>query len=345
LQTESGLKTVTVDLLTPFLLGKPYHMRHSGYESIVDFITDSRVIYVGDFAKLTRLSYPLRFARILPRSYSSLDAELAALRSDGKILHHLYAEDTLLMSMFSRFRGSRIVVATFHRHPHVLGATMPFFWKKQVRKLAGVIALSPQQRDYLKTVCGSKTIVSLIPHGIDTNYFTPENNERSPNLALSVGSYQRDTATLTKAMRILSHDAPDLRLIAVSKQPFPDTQNLIRLTDIGDEEMLAYYRKASFVVLPFASLVASNAMLEAMACGLPIVCPGLESARYYMGEDLPIMYELGNAEDLARKILWLYRNDQERSGLSSRMRKRAELFSWTKICSLMREFYELVLRS
>jgi len=116
MQSTSGSKRppsseYVVDLFTPFLHGKPYHMQHSGYEAVVDFLSNSRVIYAGDFAKLTRLSYPLRLAHILPRSYSSLDAELAALRSDGKILHHLYAEDTLWISMFPRFMGSRAIVA------------------------------------------------------------------------------------------------------------------------------------------------------------------------------------------------------------------------------------------
>jgi glycosyltransferase involved in cell wall biosynthesis len=320
-------------------------MQHSGYEAVVDFLSNSRVIYAGDFAKLTRLSYPLRLAHILPRSYSSLDAELAALRSDGKILHHLYAEDTLWMSMFARFRGSRTVVATFHRPPHVLEATMPFFWKKKVRKLAGVIALSPRQREYLSSVCGSKTMASLIPHGIDTDYFTPGNSQRSGEVVLSVGSYQRDLTTLIKAMRMLSHDAPDLRLITITKKPLPRTRNIIPIANVSDEKLLAYYRKASFVVLPFGDLVASNAMLEAMACGMPVVCPRLESVRYYMGENLPTIYEPGDAEDLARKMLWLYQNEQERRKLSSLMRKRAELFSWARICALMREFYELLLSS
>lgn len=252
-------------------------MKHSGYEAIVDFLPNSRVIYVGDFAKLTKLSYPLRLVHILPKSYSSLDAELAALRSDGKILHHLYAENTLWISMFQRFKGSRTVVATFHRPPHVLEATMPFFWKKQLRKLAGVIALSPRQHDYLRSLCGTKTMVSLIPHGIDTDYFTPGNNERFRELILSVGVYLRDPTTLVKAMNILSHKAPALRLIAVSKQPLPTTKNLIRLANISDEELLAYYKKTSFVVLPFGNLVASNAMLEAMACRMPVVCPRLDS--------------------------------------------------------------------
>jgi glycosyltransferase involved in cell wall biosynthesis len=317
-------------------------MRHSGYEAIVDFLTNSRVIYAGDFAKLTKLSYPLRLAHILPKSYASLDAELAALRSDGKILHHLYAEDTLWISMFHRFIGSRTVAATFHRPPHVLEATMPFFWKKQVRKLAGVIALSPRQYNYLRSVCGSYTTVSLIPHGIDTNYFTPGKNERSREVILSVGNYLRDPTTLVKAMNILSHKAPGLRLTAVSKQPLPDTKNLIRLTNISDEELLAYYRKASFVVLAFGNLTASNAMLEAMACGLPVICPDFQSARFYMG-DTPTTYEPGNANDLADKIIWLYENDDERRKLASEMRERAQLFSWFRISSMMRSFYETIL--
>jgi glycosyltransferase involved in cell wall biosynthesis len=64
-----------------------------------------------------------------------------------------------------------------------------------------------------------------------------------------------------------------------------------------------------------------------------------------MGENLPTIYEPGDAEDLARKMLWLYQNEQERRKLSSLMRKRAELFSWARICALMREFYELLLSS
>ena len=334
-----------VDLLTPFLHGKPYHMEHSGYEAIVDFLPNSRVIYVGDFAKLTKLSYPLRLAHILPQSYASIDAELTALRSDGKILHHLYAEDTLWISMCHRSSRSRTLVATFHRPPHVIKSTMAFFWKKKIRNLAGIIALSPEQNNYLCSVCGTKTKVSLIPHGIDTGYFTPGNYEKSRELVLTVGNYQRDFGLLVEAMRILSHEAPDLRMLAICNQPLPSSQNVIRLADIGDEALLDYYRRASFVVFPFGSLVASNAMLEAMACGIPIVCPYSDSARFYLGEGICTMYEPGNAKALAEKICWLYRNDKERRYLSSQMRMRARLFSWKRICKLTRAFYDEVLDS
>jgi glycosyltransferase involved in cell wall biosynthesis len=143
-------------------------------------------------------------------------------------------------------------------------------------------------------------------------------------------------------MNILYHKAPGLRLTAVSKQPLPDTKNLIRLTNISDEELLAYYRKASFVVLAFGNLTASNAMLEAMACGLPVICPDFQSARFYMG-DTPTTYEPGNANDLADKIIWLYENDDERRKLASEMRERAQLFSWFRISSMMRSFYETIL--
>lgn len=337
--------TYTVDLLTSFLHGSPFHMRHSGYEAIVDHLKNSRVFFTHDFARLTRLSYPLKLVRLLPRSYSSVNAETAALRSDGKVLHHLYAEDTLLISTLGRFVRDRTIVATFHRPPRVLDTTMPFFWKKAIRKLSGVIALSPQQFRYLRSICGAEAQVSLIPHGIDTDYYAPSNDERSRRLLLSVGSYLRNYGTLVQAMKILHRKAPALRLISVSKGPMLRTQNLIPLPTISDEELLDYYKKACFAVLPYDELVASNAMLEAMACGMPIVCPDSESARFYLGENTPTTYEPGNPIALAEKIYWLYRNDKERRLLSSQMRERAQMFSWQKVCKLIRGFYDEVLDS
>jgi glycosyltransferase involved in cell wall biosynthesis len=146
-------------------------------------------------------------------------------------------------------------------------------------------------------------------------------------------------------MDMLWHQAPNLKLLAISDQPLPRTKNTISLTNISDEELLSYYKKASFVVLPFGNLVASNAMLEAMACGMPIVCPDSGSARFYLGENMSTTYEPGNPIALAEKIYWLYSNDKERRRLSSQMRERAQLFSWQKVCKLIRGFYDEVLDS
>jgi glycosyltransferase involved in cell wall biosynthesis len=123
------------------------------------------------------------------------------------------------------------------------------------------------------------------------------------------------------------------------------TENLIPLTAVNDEELLEYYKKASFAVLPYRDLVASNAMLEAMACGMPVVCPNLESARFYLGESVPTIYEPGNPTALAERIYWLYQNDKERRLLSMQMRRRAQLFSWKRICDLIRDFYDQLLDS
>jgi glycosyltransferase involved in cell wall biosynthesis len=335
-----------IDLLTPYFQGKPYHALHSGYETLTSFIGRSSVFYVGDFPKITRLSYPFRLFRILPKSYRSMHAELTALNGLGRILHHLYGEDTLWLSLL-RQSARRPIVATFHRPPRVLDATMPFFWKRAVSKLSGIIVLSPEQLGFIQSVCRStKTRVSLIPHGIDTDYFTPGNNERSKDIVISVGNYLRDHKTLVEAMRVVSERAPTLKLILVSVYApvlnMP-AANISSRTAISDDELLNYYRQASFMVLPYAALAASNAMMEAMACGMAVICPRFESARYYLGLDLATMYEPGNPKDLADKILWLHENDRERRKLGSLMRTRAELFSWPKIASLVRKFYDQII--
>ncbi len=333
-----------IDFLTSHLHGKPYHMTHSGYETLIDFIGKSRVFYVRDFQRITKLSYPLRLFRIIPKSYSSLHAELVALKSQGSILHHLYGEDTLWLSLIDQFADRRPVIATFHRPPNVLNSTMPFFWKRAIRKLAGIVVLSPGQLAFLRSVCRpAKTRFSLIPHGVDTDYFTPSKKDRSKDLVISVGNYLRDYEILVKAMKNVSIKAPRLQLILVSKRQTVPTQNVIPRVAISDEELLRYYREASFMILPFADLVASNVMLEAMACGMPVVCPRFESARYYMGENVPTTYEPRNPNDLADKIISLYERDDERRHIGSQMRERAQFFSWPRISSLLRSFYDLIL--
>jgi len=332
-----------VDLLTSFLHGRPYHMQHSGYEALVDFMPNARVINSLDFKNLPRLSYPLRLAHIIPRSYASLDAERAALRSDGRVLHHLYAEDTMWASLFAkRQRRSRPIVATFHRPPNLLERDMPFFWKRKMRNLSGVIALSPNQRDYISSVCGTKTLVTMIPHGIDTDRYAPADELESKDLLLSVGGYLRDATTLLHAMRILADRGSPLKLVVVSKQPIVDGRNVSSFTNIGDEDLLNYYKRAAIVVLPFHTLVASNAMLEAMAFGKPIVCPDSDSARFYLGHDVQTMYNPGKPDSLVEKILWLHNNTEERRRLGSEMRARALQFSWPKICKSILAFYDEV---
>ena len=337
----------TVDLLTPHLNGEPHlrggitHMRRSGYEAIVHYLGKTRVYYVPDFPKLIKLSYPLRVARLLPKSYLSLHAEQAALKGNGRLLHHLYGENTLWLSLLGHHH--RPIVATFHRPPHLLNAVMPLFWKQAIHNLAGVVVLSPTLLSYMKSSCSLMgTHIALIPHGVDTDYFSPAGDQRSDELAISVGNYLRDPAILTRAMRIVHEKAPRLKLILFSRTPTIGAENVIVKCGVPDEELLGYYRRSSFMILPLVDLVASNAMLEAMACGMPVICPAFESARFYMG-NVPTTYQPGNANDLADKIIWLYENGDERRKLGSEMRDRAQMFSWFQISSMMRKFYETIL--
>jgi glycosyltransferase involved in cell wall biosynthesis len=223
---------------------------------------------------------------------------------------------------------------------------MPFFWKKKIRSLAGLIALSPDQSAYLRSVCGTETRVALIPHGIDTSLYAPRDDLRSSELLLSVGNHLRDFTTVLKAMQILANVAPTLKLVVISTPAvscFSGIQNIISIENISDEDLINYYRRASFAVLPFDALVASNAMLEGMAFGMPIVCPDSDAARYYLGADIQTMYKPADPKSLVEKILWLHRNDRERRFLCSAMRERAEQFAWSKVCEQIIAFYEEIL--
>jgi glycosyltransferase involved in cell wall biosynthesis len=331
-----------VDIITSFS-GGAYHSRYSGYESLIRFIGClNRVFYTSDYRRVPKFCYPLRIAGILPKFYRSLHAEIAALRSDGQLLHHLYGEDTLWMSLIGSHSSSRPVVATVHQPPAVLQSVMPLYWRKRLSKLAGIITLAPEQYTYLRREC--ETLVSLVPHGIDTDHFAPAKTERSVDFAISVGSHLRDYQTLARAMETVSEKAPKLRLLLISVDHGELAGNMAQRSHVSEEELLQYYRCASFLVLPVLSLVASNTMLEAMACGLPLICPDSASARYYLGDGELPLYLQNSPESLAERILWLYNHEDERRVLSSRMVTRAQQFAWEKVSSSIRDFYELVLQ-
>ena len=86
----------------------------------------------------------------------------------------------------------------------------------------------------------------------------------------------------------------------------------------------------------------SNAMLEAMASGLPIIttrCEGVEELIAGNG----IIVEKPTPEDIAASIKQLIRDQHTCNSMSAASRKQAALFSWSSVASqYLRHYYEIL---
>jgi len=107
------------------------------------------------------------------------------------------------------------------------------------------------------------------------------------------------------------------------------------------EELGALYRSADIGVWPAQE---SLSMLDAAACGLPVVANDTMTARERLDGN-GVRYRLNDQGDLARALLGL-RDAQKRRAMGERgARRMAEQFTWESIARRRIEDYEAVLHS
>jgi glycosyltransferase involved in cell wall biosynthesis len=190
-----------------------------------------------------------------------------------------------------------------------------------------------------------------IPLGVSERFSEPEHVQEEGRTVLGtshvepyllyVGSLKphKNVATLLKAFRSLSH--PELRLLLVgeSLERRPELIDLVfrlklrdRVKSIGwvaDEDLLRLYRGALALVMPSRYEGFGLPVLEAMACGTPVVCSRAASLPEVVGE-AGLLFEPDDADELRHqleKLLWdrTVHADLRRKGIH-----QAGKFTWRR---------------
>ena len=153
------------------------------------------------------------------------------------------------------------------------------------RYAAVVVANSKGLRDLARRFDAGNPI-KVIPNGVDTKWFEVGERQWSPPVLLTVGRlvYQKGIDLLFHSLADLKGREWKLLIVGDGK----DRRNLERLTEtfgINDQvefvgwqsrdTLIGYYRQANLYVHPSHDEGMSNAILEAMACGLPVLATGV----------------------------------------------------------------------
>lgn len=199
--------------------------------------------------------------------------------------------------------------------------------------------------------------IDIIPNGIDLDKFHPASSrELSGELKLlTVGrlSVTKRFEMLVDAVEILSKQGKNVHLtISGGGGLLAELKNLVeqkKLTDIinltgriESEKMPDVYGAHDMFVSASMQEGMSNAMLEAMASGLPIIttrCEGVEE----LISDNGVVVGTDSAESLAEAINNLAENKQAYSTMCVLARRRAENFDWDKVADGYIKLYQRVL--
>ena len=151
---------------------------------------------------------------------------------------------------------------------------------------AVVVVLSSGMKDYLIAHDFSLPRMQLIPNGVDTTRFMPINAITPPAeqaqvvVCVSRLSYEKGIDVLLQAWRIVHEQAPQALLVIVGTGPLQSQlERLAAALRIAESvefaglqhDVVSQLQRGGLAVLPSRVEGMSNALLEAMACGLPCV--------------------------------------------------------------------------
>ncbi len=230
------------------------------------------------------------------------------------------------------FHGGRrpACAATFHQPPAALAGMVN---GRLLARLDAVVLVSECQRSAVAPHVDPAR-VHVITHGIDTAFFTP--GKRAPGDAfrlLGVGHWLRDYDTAFAALALLREGgiAAELRIITPTA-PRNLPPGVIAENGLSDVALRQAYRDADVLLLPLSDATANNAVLEAMACGRPVVSTDVGGVAE-MTAGAAWLAPPGDARAMADALMTLATDPAAAAALGRAARARAEALDWKHIAA------------
>ena len=270
----------------------------------------------------------------------------------------LYASEdsqpiTWIASFFARTYGKSLVLCSeryklptrrIDRFFYSICKTLffPYAWDAS----RNIICRSYETLKFMKVEVNKKTQKKLVylPLGVNTEIFYPARKKRESHMLkiITVARLlqKKEITTLIRALGLIKQ-IYNIRLTLVGKGPLYDmlkeevhTQNLVKevtfISDVPFFKMRDLYCQHDIFILPSRLESLGAAVLEAMACGLPVIISNVGGMLDFAEDGKNgYIFNVGDYKDLTSKIVQLMDVDKRRRfGLES-LKLVREKFDWS----------------
>ena len=226
-------------------------------------------------------------------------------------------------------------------------------------KIPNIIVTSPHSKDVIRSMTNSN--IYVVPNGIDfdeiQNIRAEERLKHPAVLFMGTLTKVKGIDVLLKAIPIIRKRIQNLHVyIAGSGSEEGNLKKLVKELNIEEnvsflgfvsgEEKYAYYKSADIYVQPSRYETFGVVLLEAMACGKPVVASNVGGIPFVVEDGKTgLLFESENVEELTEKVILLLRDEELRAKRGEAGKERARGFTWERSAEMTGDVYKEVIET